>query len=168
MKIQDYVDFCSNNNYLFPFNDLLDNANSFLENGHCTITVRNYDSSILLDKFAAIILQIWREKSIRAQFTTEEKLAGIEVLHKLKKLYGGLNGKMKPIHPVIAEINNIRDMTLDVTKSFAQREAAKLETGEESSDESCSILESAQRSSSPSLNKNKGWEYTLLPTFEKV
>lgn len=113
MKLDNYFNNLNFSNELVGLNQILSNAQSNVTFwGKRVVTVAGYEGSISLDELARKVLGAGEQRSDSDDLTTQERVAGIEIMNKLRNFYKVSDTKIAQRNCFTRLLNAIREFTL--------------------------------------------------------
>lgn len=130
MKISNYIDTINFSIELVNVNQMLTNAQgniSFL--GRREVKIAGYAGSVSLDELARKVLCAAGDRSNSDDLTTQERVAGIKIMYKLRNFYKITDSKINNKNFFTKLLNIIREFTLNVyTPRFYTEENGLMES----------------------------------------
>ena len=112
MKVNDYINTLNFSNELIGVNQILSNAQSNITFwGKRIVTVAGYEGSISLDELARKVLRAGGQRSDSDDLTTQERVAGIEIMNKLRNFYQVSDTKIAQKNCFTRLLQKIREFT---------------------------------------------------------
>ena len=113
MKIHNYINSLNIANELPAINNLLTSAQGSVSFwGKRVITFAGYEGCYSLDELARKVLRAGGQRSASDDLTTQERVAGIEIMNKLRNFYRVTDTKISKANLFTRLLNSIREFSL--------------------------------------------------------